>query len=447
MSPFSVQAQIISVEPLGVKDIYDFHVPVFNNYVAGGMVNHNSGKSFSCGRMVFSKYLRDKAKPGSVFWCISPTTEKSIAGPQKEIWNALPLWMMEGQSYDEKNGFGNVRPTLIVDPRGRRLVVRFKSAAQFSDDPRSFEAEAISGVWIDESIEEHVYDALLPRLVAKGGFTLISAIPDVVWMHDRFENAKPDSGIKFIKYRMRDNEANLSDGAIDRMRSNMSSEEAAMRIDGDFRFLSGLVYKEFRKDYKPDGHLVRAFPVPRAWPRWRCMDVGMAHPTACLWLAAAPNENLYVYREFYSRASSVQEDARRIIAASEGEEYRRPVIIDPAAYQISKANTKSVAQQFDEAGLPCVRGPRVQQMGEWALVQKIKKRLEDNRLFVFDTCQNLIREFRTWRFKTDKSYRPLDSEKFVDRDNDGLDALKLLVAINPTHSDTGFQVGAGPQWG
>lgn len=36
---------IVSVEPIGARDFYDIHVPVYNNYVAEGVVNHNTGKT------------------------------------------------------------------------------------------------------------------------------------------------------------------------------------------------------------------------------------------------------------------------------------------------------------------------------------------------------------------------------------------------------------------
>ena len=432
---------------MGVLPIYDFHVPILNNYVAGGIVNHNSGKSWCLGHMCFAKYLRDHAKDGEIYWCISPSMEKSISGQQAELYRSLPRSVIGGQSYDEKNGFGQIRPTLIVYPDSKRVVVRFKSAAQFQDDPRSFEQEAVSGIWIDESIEEHVYDALLPRTVAKSAFILVSAIPDVIWMHDRFAETEEGSGIKFVKLAMMDNEANLGKDALKRMIANMSEDEAQMRVFGNFRFLSGLVYKEFIPQYKPVGHKVKPFPIPDDWPRWRCLDVGMNHPTACLWVTVSPNNQLYVYREYYSRRASVIQDADAILRMSRGETFRGHTIIDPAAYQISKANMKSVAQQFSDAGLPCAMGIRVQHAtgtfglkGEVALVMDIKRLLEQHKLFVFDTCENLIREFRKWRYKTDRANQPMGNAAFVDRDNDGLDALKLLVATNPRFGGRDYKI-------
>jgi hypothetical protein len=408
---------------------------------------NRSGKSYCCGRMCFAKHLRDVAKQGEVYWCIAPTSEKSIAGQQKELWQSLPYELMAGQKYDEKNGFGQTRPTLIVDPNGRRIVVRFKSAAQFADDPRSFEQEQVSGIWIDESIEEHVYETLIPRVLDKNGFILVSTIPDIPWMHDRFENASEDTGIAFIKLGMADNEKNLADGAIARALANLSKEEAEMRVFGHFRFVGGLVYREFIKDYKPVGHLIKPFDIPKEWPKWRMLDVGMDHPTACLWATISPNETVYVYREYYSRHTSIGTDCDRIISMSGREVYAGPVIIDPAACSVTKANMKSVAQQYADGGLKCIGGPRVQHAkngplkGEEALVMMIKKRLETNSMYVFDTCISLIREFKRWSFKRDSANQPMGNSAYEDRNNDGLDALKLWIGTNPTSKPFRIQVG------
>jgi hypothetical protein len=63
--------------------------------------------------------------------------------------------------------------------------------------------------------------------------------------------------------------------------------------------MEGVVYKEFmdqRRPRAPD----RPVPDPPAdWPRWRLIDYGASAPTACLWVALAPNEHAYVYREYY----------------------------------------------------------------------------------------------------------------------------------------------------
>lgn len=400
---------------------------------------NQSGKTVACGEMCFAKHLRDHAKKNSIYWCIAPSQERSVSKQQMVLWEILPRFLFGDQKFDHKNGFGSIRPTVILDPGKRNITIRFKSASQYDSDPRAFESEAIEGVWIDESIEEHHWDAILPRLIAKRGFSLTSAVPDVPWMYEKFENASPDALVKFVKLSVSDNRENLPPGAIEEMAANMSEDEAQMRIFGNFRFLQGLVYKEFIKEYKPEGHLVKPFKIPDDWPKWRCMDLGMSHPTVCLWCTVAPNETAYVYREYTSKGRSAEHDAKAIIGMSGNETYMRPVIADPSAWSITKANVRSVAQQFGDAGLPFTPAPRTQKMGEWAGVHKVKRWLESRdarnnpKFLVFDTCGFLISEFRKWKVKTDTRNAPLGSDSFEDKNNDSLDALRYWVSTNPVY--------------
>ena len=43
------KAQIVKIESIGEGDYFDLHVPIFNNYIAEGMVHHNSGKTIGAG--------------------------------------------------------------------------------------------------------------------------------------------------------------------------------------------------------------------------------------------------------------------------------------------------------------------------------------------------------------------------------------------------------------
>lgn len=404
------------------------------------IAGNQSGKTYCAGRMCFAKWLRDFARDGEVYWCIAPTLEKSIDKQQKELWESLPRSMFGEQVWDAKNGFGTTRPMVVLQNQNGSIHLRFKASAQYDNDPRSFESDTLSGVWIDESIDERVFEAILPRLVAKGGFVIGSFIPDVSWAYDRFVEPKPGSKIACIRGSMADNAMNLSEGAVERMRAQMSEDEAAMRIDGNFKFLSGLVYREFIKEYSPAGHLVKPFKVPKSWPRFRAIDWGNTHPTVCLWGAIDPDEVLYIYREYVANMLSVQKHTENILRLSAGERYNRNTIIDPACYARNQSNAASIADEFRKFGLMCRPGIRTSAVGESATVQRVKRRLEGKgpddgpMLRVFDTCTHLIWEFRRWKNKTDREGRPLGSDSYEDKNNDALDALKYMVCSNPCYA-------------
>lgn len=399
---------------------------------------NRSGKSFTGGRLLFAKTLRDTAPKNGIYWCVAPNEQKSIEIQQKEIWEALPKWMFGDQFYDEKNGFGGQRRSIILDEKGRHVVVRFKSAAQYDSDPASFEGEKVQDIWVDETIQEGLWTRLLARLVDTNGRMLVTTIPDDDWIDDKFgEDDVADEAIGVFARRLTiyDN-PNISKQGVQNFYESLSEDERTMRIWGKAIHKTGLVYTQFIRDYKPDGHLVKPFVIPAHWPRRRVMDVGVDHPTVCLWFCIAPNDNVYLYREYAARRTTVQEDARRIIEMSKGETFDRHTIIDPSAFNITKSNPKSVGTQFAECGIPCVKGVRSNnhpQGGEFALVQNVKRWLETQRFFVFDNCQFTIREFRSWKHKRDKDNNPVGRGGYEDKNNDALDCVKYFLATNPSY--------------
>ncbi len=77
--------------------------------------------------------------------------------------------------------------------------------------------------------------------------------------------------------------------------------------------------------------------------------------------------------------------------------------------------SETIARQYEIAGIKPLYGwPRENEMGEHAMVQKVKYRLENFKLFVFESCKSLRREFRSWKYMTDREGRPLGSDAFDD---------------------------------
>lgn len=390
---------------------------------------NRSGKSIVTGWLCLAWYIRYRAVAGDVFWCISQNLDRSVGGQQRELWHALPRWMFGDQKWDEKIGFGQHRKVVLPTSDGGRCTVEFRSADQ---DLSTFEQAKLRGVWIDERIPEALYDRLLPRIVDLDGFILYSDIPEQWWHVSRLRDAPPEAGVYWRKFTMFDNAHNLAEGAIETLRGRITSDEASMRIDGEFLISEGIVYKEF----VDSRHIIDPFPVPAHWPRWRAIDYGSSAPTACAWFAMAPNGCIYIYREYYDRGHNVQYNAARIIAAS-GDEVYRKTFMDPHAVDNPPAiygMAPTVAQQYAMAGIPSTGWPYVNVMGEEAMVQKVKFALENDRLKVFRTCTNVIREFHSWTYKLDKYGKPVPNGGYADGNNHLLDCIKGFIATNPTYS-------------
>ncbi len=405
----------------------DFDGRPLDIFVAMG--GNRSGKSIVCGWLCFAKWLRDKAVAGDEYWCVAQNLQRSITGQQKELWQALPRHMFNAwrkpQTWDEKTGFGDSRKLVLPCETGGFCSIEFRSSDQ---EPSTFEQAKLAGAWVDEKLPEAIYDRLLPRIVDRNGWILYSDIPEQYWHVARLKGAKPSAAVFFQHMSMYDNAHNLPDGAIAKVGDRMTADQRRLRIEGEFLVMEGLVYREYIDQLRPAGHLVRPFAIPAHWPKWRFIDYGGSAPTACGWVALSENEDAFVYREHYEENKTVETNARQIIAASGREQYEC-TFIDPHAYDpppVYYSAAETIADQYEKAGITNMTGwPYVQLIGEHAMVQRVKYRLEHRKFYLFETCNHFRRELGSWMYKRDKQTgKPMASDAFEDGNNHLLDGFK-----------------------
>ncbi len=392
-------------------------------YVALG--GNRSGKSIVCGALCMARWLRDYARNEDEYWCIAPG-EKTV-GQQKVLWDFLPRYMFGENKWEPKFGFGRERPTVTLHlPHGRgHAVVRFKTCDQ---DPSTFEQGKLAGWWADEFLPRVIYDRLIPRTLDLSGWGLYSDIPEQDWHTTDLINAT-GTKIYCIQFGMIDNAHILPPGTIERALEQMTEEEAAMRVYGKPRQLSAVVYRQFKKNI----HVIPSFPIPEDWPIFMGLDYGFSAPTACLWFVISPEEIIYVIREYYVAGGSIQGHAKAILAMCGNERYKRRYV-DPHAFDRDPRQRVSVRDEYALCGLPMQKWPFVQKMGEHAMVEKVKRRLENQTLFVFDTCLETIREFAAWKHKTDREGNPSGADMYEKKNNHALDVIKGVIGCNPCYS-------------
>jgi len=427
---------IVSIKFVGVKDVWDTTVPGFDNYFAGGVVQHNSGKTAVSARIV-GEYLRDKAKPGDIYWFIAPNSEKSVGTQQRLMADILPKWLLGDCVWTEKNGFGSKNPMLVLhkrDPKTKKklkpIVVKFKSESQYDEDPSSFESETLNGVWVDEAVEQRVYSALLPRLVVKNGWMLISTIPSAGWMWETLANAPDGTGVKMVKMWAGDNPA-ITPEALERLKASITDpDEYEMRINGNFKMLSGIVFREFTKE-----HIVKDEQIPTDLTYWGGLDSGFDHPTVFLLLGVSRDGRIFVIEEYSARLRTVKENAQEIKRLIGRLKLAGPIYIDPSCASITAANRVSVLRQYSLAGLEVTKARRTQDIGEKIIVDGIRQLFRDHSLFVSERCKCLIRELKVWSYKRDNHGASTSRETYVDKNNDAIDALKYVAGSGIRYID------------
>lgn len=417
------------------KDAYDMAFKKSGISVLSIMGSNQSGKSYT-GSKVFTRLVQT-AEENSVIWCISPNKEKSVGTQQRYMWKDLPRGMIGDAIWTEKNGFGSVNPMLILDPSGKRIVIKFKSVSQYFDDPDSFESETLSGMWIDEAVPHEVWQSLQMRVAVKNGWILMSTIPSADWMWEEIENAKGGTGVKLHKLLPKDNPA-MTDEALARMYASITDPmERAMRLEGKFTMLDGIVFPEF----KADRHVLTAWPnEPMSF--YAGMDVGLDHPTTWILIGVTKSGKYHVLHEFSSRRQTPQEDSLQLKPLLDKHKLATSTYIDPSAFHLSKGQPNCVGMQYIQAGVPVQPAAKY---SEWNRIVMIKEMFRNDEIFVQSNCINLIRELRVWKFKRNQHNQPLNGDAIEDKNNDFIDSFKYCLSMQPRYVRDGLQQLEGIQ--
>ena len=163
--------------------------------------------------------------------------------------------------------------------------------------------------------------------------------------------------------------------------------------DGRWDVFEGQAFPEFNRAV----HVVRPYTIPVSWTRWTSTDYGFVDPWCTLWHARSPDRlRVVTYREVYQRRVPPREQARAILAMSEGERIQLHAA-DPSMWaQRNKLSPDSVADEYAMEGLR-LSPANNDRLGGKALVhealavERDAGGLVSPRWQIFDTCTNLIR--------------------------------------------------------
>lgn len=238
----------------------------------------------------------------------------------------------------------------------------------------------------------------------------------------------------------------LPEGYVKSMLETYSEDRIKREIYADFSAFQGQVYGEFRNDT----HVIRPFAIPSDWPRYVGIDHGFRNPAAWLWAAEDYDGNLYVYREFYRSEWLIEQ----ICKTGKGQTSFKDWL--PSAYEMMKGerivwakidpSTKARRNEKDGVklsdfdlyieNLPEDFPLTVANNDVTAGIDRVKSWLKPDdktgkpRLFVFNTCVNLINELQSYRYpeltaaQTGKKNEKENPIKYQDH---ACDALRYLI--------------------
>lgn len=401
-----------------------------NRWVFGG---NRSGKT-ECGAVEVVFMARGchpfrKINGATNGWVVSLSTQVQRDVAQRKILKYLnPDWivdvcMLSGRKDNYENGI--IDYITIENLFGTTSRIGFKSCDQGRE---KFQGTSLDYVWFDEEPPYDIYSECKMRVLDTNGdiFATMTPLKGMTFVYEEiYMNKFNDDNIwyEFISW---DDNPYISEEAKNSMRASMSKEELRSREHGEFLDVGGRVYPEFDETI----NVIEPFDIPYDWQDKLSIDPGLKNPLSCHWYAVDYDGNIYVVAEHYESEKDIEYHSSKIHEISDALHWHRnnngmlEALIDSAANQTTLASKKSVADLFyDYKILTNTNVNKDVFTGIQRVKSYIRNSLGESKLFVFNTCKNLIREL--------KSYRWGKGDSPIKVDDHSVDELRYYIMNRP----------------
>lgn len=201
---------------------------------------------------------------------------------------------------------------------------------------------------------------------------------------------------KYIPATVFDNPFLTYDNSYISMLASLPEMQRRQFLEGDWTAFDGAAFSDFKVAhhvYDP-----ATFEIPTSWMRFRAADWGFTQPACCLWFAVDFDNNLYVYRELYTKGKNAEEFARLVNDL----EYNEPIrygVLDSSVWARRGDTGPSIAETMIRAGCkwrPADRSPGSRKAGKLELHRRLalKEDVDGEQrpsLMISKRCVNLIK--------------------------------------------------------
>ena len=364
-------------------------------------------------------------------WVVSLSTQVQRDVAQSKILYYLnPDWIVDVvMSSGRKDNYANgvIDYILIRNIYGGVSKIGFKSCDQGRE---KFQGTSLDYVWFDEEPPYDIYCECRMRVLDKDGdiFGTMTPLKGMTFVYDEIYMNKFNDPNIWCEFMQWDDNPFISERAKNSMKQSMSADELKSRQYGEFMEMGGRVYPEFDENV----NVIEPFDIPYEWQDRLSIDPGLKNPLSCHWYAVDYDGNIYVVAEHYDREKDIGYHSEAIHRISDSLHWHRnsngmiEALIDSAANQTTLASSKSVSDLFYEHGI--LVNTHVNK-DVFSGIQRVKSYLKNSqgetKLYIFNTCKNLIREI--------KSYRWGKGDSPVKEDDHSMDELRYYIMSRPEH--------------
>lgn len=342
-----------------------------------------------------------------IVWLVSPTYKQSKA----IAWELFKTYLPQA---------------LIVGANETELSFKLKNGSSIhlkgADNPDSLRGVRIDFCIFDETAFidrwESVWKVMRPTLVdSKAECWFISTPNGFNHFKTLAESTDPD--YQYFHYTSYDNPY-LDHAELDKVKLEMTEDAFAQEFMGEFRKMTGLVYKEFNRDV----HLVEIPRLDHNWTYTRSLDFGFAHKTALGYFAISPTgKEIYMYDGLYLDGLTENQIADVIKTKDAGR-----VITNPVA---DSAQPMAIAQ-LQELGVffyPVEKGPDSVKNGIVKVAELLRVRADTGKptLMFNKNLTWVADEFERYRWMENKSTDGAVKEVPYKFDDDAMDMVRYMA--------------------
>lgn len=316
----------------------------------------------------------------------------------------------------------------------QRRILRFKNGSlcqfkTYEQPAKNHGGAPLHRVHLDEEPPEDIWRENNVRVIDYAGDILCSMTPveGLTWMYDSFYVPWEKGELKnaYVQPVDMDDNPFLTEDAKEQALQDYSKDEREARRTGKFIHFHGRVYPEFEgEQIIPDAGVV----PPGAYV-YLGIDPGIRTMCGVVFVHHTSGDTLTVFDELALKDMNVEEVVLEIAKKLNhyGVSYNWAVI-DPAATSREFTTGRSVDVEFKEKGIRCFPGQNDPRAG----INRVKVRLEHNKLLVTANCTETISEFRKYRWaKPQKKSQADPKEVVIKKDDHLLDAIRYVCMARP----------------
>lgn len=425
-------------------------------------------------------------KPDARVWCLHTTNSSSIQMQQNVIWKYMPPELKNARktkitniAYSQKNGFSD--NTFILPNRSQCFFMNY------AQDKKVIEGGEVDLIWCDELVPLDWVETLRYRAITRRGKLVVTFTPVLGYSQVvkdyvagcRFKKTLPASlmdkdkvhvggcprgHMPYIAESMNSNcgviwfHSQLNPyNPFDQLAATLegkTSNEVKIRAYGWAENTAGSQFPSFT-----DQNILTQDKIPKEGTNFMCVDPAGARNWFMIWVRAAKDGNLYVYREWpdvsngewalpsekpdgkmgsgqKNGAGRGLDDYKALIKDLEGDEIIAERYIDPragATQAISAEGGTSLIELLDQGAEPMFFTPAAGLHIEQgvAIINDLLfynsseplSPINQPKLYVSEDCRNLIYSMREWT--------NMDGEKGSCKDP--IDCLRYITVMEPTY--------------